>query len=503
MCWAAFYQTESDASTILKTKASSMKYSRKIVARLTLASLALFAVLFSLSLINFGGFSVGVLSTQALAFALATPSPCLFMAALTEDQVREFEGIIRGLKEYDDLFPALKDLYRDEGGFAAIKELPTVIRNLRKDLDDHRRQDLARHSGSRAAAPGRVSDDCAAYMTAIYIAAAEKQGKLEIVSGKQRDALLSEAKSILRVESRTALTSSDIPLPTGYSGEVVQLVSQYGAARKYGTVFPLGTGVTKLPRLKTDTAFGLLTQSQPVTEKSPQTEWVTFTAEKFGGLIRLPSEIEEDSIVPMGQWLADYCARNIAKVEDQVYFMNLDGATYGAVKGLCGSTIDNSKVVQMAATKTHYSDATLTNVRALRGVVDAPALSQGAYYMHPSFEQLLNTFNSAGDRPYNPSAQLAIPDASGFGRVGPKLDGFEIRWGDSMPAYSTSVNASKVFMLFGDLRYQYLGARPGIRFDISRDAAFETDETLYRAIERFTIGLMATGAVGGLQTAAA
>jgi len=33
--------------------------------------------------------------------------------------------------------------------------------------------------------------------------------------------------------------------------------------------------------------------------------------------------------------------------------------------------------------------------------------------------------------------------------------------------------------------------------------AFTTDEVLLRAIERFTIGLMATGAVGGLQTAAA
>jgi len=30
--------------------------------------------------------------------------------------------------------------------------------------------------------------------------------------------------------------------------------------------------------------------SGPVTEKSPQFAFVTFNAEKFGGLIRLPSE---------------------------------------------------------------------------------------------------------------------------------------------------------------------------------------------------------------------
>ena len=71
-----------------------------------------------------------------------------------------------------------------------------------------------------------------------------------------------------------------------------------------------------------------------------------------------------------------------------------------------------------------------------------------------------------------------------------------------MPAYSAAANVSKVFMLFGDLSYQYLGVRGGVRFDTSVDAAFATDEILIRALERFTIGLMATGAISGLETAA-
>jgi HK97 family phage major capsid protein len=247
----------------------------------------------------------------------------------------------------------------------------------------------------------------------------------------------------------------------------------------------------KLPRLKTDTAFGLLALSAAVTEKSPQTEWVTFTAEKFGGLVRIPSELDEDSIVAIGQFVARYSARQIAAVEDQVFFMNLDGSTYGAVKGLCGSTIDNAKVEQLASTKTAYSDATLAKVRALRAKVEAPAIGMGAYYAHPTFEQFFSGLNTAGDKPY-----LAN------GVNGASLDGFPIRWVDSMPAYSTGANASKVFLLFGDLSFQYLGVRGGVRFDTSADAAFTTDEILVRAIERFTIGLMATGAVAGLQTAA-
>ena len=155
------------------------------------------------------------------------------------------------------------------------------------------------------------------------------------------------------------------------------------------------------------------------------------------------------------------------------------------------NSITNSKVTQMASTKTHYSDATLANLRAVRAVVDAAALRNGAYYMHPSFEQHLSGLNTAGDKPYNSS-----------GLMGATFDGFKINWIDVMPAYSTSANVSKVFVLFGDPSYQYLGIRGGIRFDTSREAGFATDEILVRAVERLTIGLMATGAVSGLETAA-
>ena len=66
-----------------------------------------------------------------------------------------------------------------------------------------------------------------------------------------------------------------------------------------------------------------------------------------------------------------------------------------------------------------------------------------------------------------------------------------------------AANAGKVFALFGDASYQYLGTRGMIRFDSSDAPGFATDQLYIRALERFTIGKMATGAVGGLKTAAA
>ncbi len=349
------------------------------------------------------------------------------------------------------------------------------------------------------AKPGHVSEECARTVTAITLALGLRSGS---IAEGNRDNYEGIIKDVLGVNAKTALSSTDIPLPVDYSGEVVELVSQYGAARQFGTVFPLGTGTVKLPRLKTDTAFGLLTQSTAITEVSPQTEWVTFTPEKFGGMVRIPSELDADSIVNIGQFIARYAARNIAKVEDTQFFVSSGAGSgvNGSVKGLTYSTIDNSKVTQMTSTKTAYSDVTLANLRALRAVVDAAVIRYGAYYFHPTFEQKLATFNSAGDRPYNPNAQLGNMNGQPF-TASATLDGYPIRWVDVMPAYSTGANASKVFGLFGDVSFQYLGVRGGVSFATSMEAGFTTDEILIRAMERLTIGLMATGAVAGIETA--
>jgi HK97 family phage major capsid protein len=439
----------------------------KIKTILGCIGLALLAV-FALSLWTFDFGSIG-----ASAVALASV-PLVF----TEEQVKEFQGLLGEMKT----------------GWAELKRLPDLFatfktenETLRKDVTEVRRLMATRAAfGSGTRAPGLVSDDCARHLAGIAIAARLRSGK----QVENADQLHGLAKDILGVEVRTALSSTDIPLPIEYSGQVVELVSQFGAARRYGTVYPLGVGVVKLPQLKTDPAFGLIAQSAAIGEKSPQTAWVTFSAEKYGGLVRVPSELDADSIVAIGQFIARYSARQIARIEDVVFFTN-DGSTFGAVEGLTKSTITNTKVTQMATTKTHYSDATLPNLRSIRAVVDAPAIAMGAYYMHPSFEQFLSGLNTAGDKPYQAN-----------GAQGATLDGFPIRWVDVLPAYSTAANVSKVFMLFGDVSFQYLGVRGGVRFDTSLDAAFATDEILVRALERFTIGLMATGAVSGLQTAA-
>jgi HK97 family phage major capsid protein len=401
----------------------------------------------------------------------------------------------------------------DGGGMSEQEFQGKVLRGVETLAGDIKRlkEESNRHSGlintlksvrggshGLPAVPGKVSDDCARFIGAVALVCGLKGG--QIVSGKAADFAAGFIKDATGIEVRTALTSSDIPLPVEYQGDVVEMVGLFGNARKFATVLPLGSGSVKLPRLKTDPAFGLIVGSGTVTEKSPQTEWVTFTPEKFGGLVRVPSEMDEDSIVGIGQFLARYAARQMAYLEDWQVFRSTGAGSgiNGTAEGLTKSVVTNSKTT-VSGVLGSPSEFTLTHFRTLRTVCDAAALRTGAYYLHPSFETLLATFNTSGNKPYNPQAQISGSGANPM-LTGPTLDGFPIRWVDVMPVYTTSDALSTVHVLFGDVSFQYLGIRGGMRFDTSAEAGFTTDEILVRALERMTTGLMATGAVGGLIT---
>ena len=86
-------------------------------------------------------------------------------------------------------------------------------------------------TGSRGDAPERTAAPC-------LRTGGDLSPAPQLVEAGAHDGRL--AKDILGVEIKTALSSTDIPLPTEYSGQVVELVSQFGAGRRYGTVYPLG-----------------------------------------------------------------------------------------------------------------------------------------------------------------------------------------------------------------------------------------------------------------------
>lgn len=465
---------------------------------------------------------------QLLEFAMSKRRGLCFTTGLTPEQIRELEKAIGELKDLGVMIPGLKELMGMEGGFKAIKtlvdslkgfdqkseqkrvdEIQGDVKKLRKLLATNQHSTGVRWVGNVPF----VTDDCARSLTSIFVLETAKLGAsaLRQLNREERshEGLIAQAREFLGIETKAALTGTEIPLPTIYVPQIIELVFAFGAARQHATVFPLGAGTVKLPRLKAgEDDFGFLGvgtagMSAAVAEKRVTAELITFTANKAGGMIRIPTELEEDTFVPLGQFLARYISRQLAKLEDKTTFLADGTATYANITGVGPYCVANPTYLrQLGVGKTKVTDSTLNDFRAMRALVSAAVLGNMAangqtaagYYMNPTLEALLVTFNTIG------APQIYVPQQGGKPAT---LDGWPIYW-IGVSAANTGLAAPSTFIaFFGDLSFVYLGERGSVRVEVSKEVFFATDELAMRALERIDVEIMAIDAMSALQAAAA
>src|SRR5436190_11403017 len=174
--------------------------------------------------------------------------------------------------------------------------------------------------------------------------------------------------------------------------------------------YPIGMGTSRPARMGTRPAFGSIAMSAAFTEKSPTVSFGSRESHKIGGIVRLPREIEEQSIVAMGQFLARYGAVEFARAEDTWGLLADGQPAYENVKGIVQIARDTGRMVQLASTKTKPSDATLDDFRALRRQVNKAALNGrlSAYYLDTTWETRLAAFKTQQE----PNVYQRLPDGS-------------------------------------------------------------------------------------------
>ena len=461
--------------------------------------------LLAIATVNLGApmaFGIAIVACWQLSqLAMSKPRRgyCFETVGLTPEQVREFEGIIKELAGLKEFIPGLKELGSVEGGFAVIKSLPELfkaeknrndelvvkVNKLTKRIADHGDGDCVKWVNGQ----GFVSKACAEFLGSMFVIKSIQDNKLK---GSLADSMLAKAAGFLGMETKAAIATTDVPLPVAYGQQIAELVYQYGTARKVCRIFPLSGNSMKLPRLKTgEPQFAFIAISGAVPEKVPQSEFITFTPGKAGGIVRIPSEIDEDSIFDLGQFVARYIAREMAYWEDYCLFRSDGTSTYNSIASVGTQATTDSTVLQLSATNSSSDKITLANCRNIRTLVTGAVLQTAKYYCHPSMEALFVSFNtSATVTPYIRNGDKST------------LDGFEIVWTPIMPVYSTSATLNAYQIYFGDLSWWYLGLRRDMDVQTSRDVYFATDEVVVRALERFDIHCMGLKSSSALQLSA-
>jgi HK97 family phage major capsid protein len=376
-----------------------------------------------------------------------------------------------------------------------VKTLQTSVETLTDHVTDLRRIGLSRTApGQRPA--GRVSDACASFIAGQFIAQCARGGGIEALCSipSQRDLLLDSARQALDLTTKAALSTTEVPLPIQYAGELRELISEFGVVRRQMTHYPIGMGVAKPARMGTRQTFASVAMSGTLPDKVPTITFASLESHKIGGLVRLPREIDEQSIVPMGQFLARYGAIEFARAEDEWGFKADGTATYENVKGILQIAADSTRQVQLATGKTKPSDAVLDDFRLLRTKVNKAALNGrlSAYYLDSTWETRLPAFRTAGE----PNVYQRLPNGTAI------LDGYPIIWTDVLEPYGTVAAAGKTIAVFGALSFWWMGEHGHPRIDSSSHVLFVNDQLAVRFIEEIDFDYMATDATATLLTAA-
>lgn len=447
---------------------------------------------------------------QLSQFAMSKRCGACFNSVLTPEQMKEFGEIMKEVAEYKgllpqlkELAPGLKDMSTIEGGFAYIKSLPKLLKDqgaemetLKGELKEARKIIAARQQGLSTIRPkGRVSDEAALQLGAWLVFQLEKRGKLDMCVPDEtlRKSLCGQMRSHFGLSADKALSTTEVPLPVQYYSEIRDLIAEYGVVRQLMTGWPLSGGTDKPPRQGTRFTLSFKAQNTQLDEKSLSIGFASLETHKPSGILYIPREIREQSIVAVGAYIAKLSAIAAAQCEDETGLLGDGTATYDSISGVAKIASNNSKVRQLATAKTKPSDVTAGDFRALFAMVNSRVRATGVWLLNNTWEAFLPELNTEANQyvfRYNNAGQALL-----WGRP--------IRWTEVMQEFADTAAASEYITIFGDLSYWWFGTRPGgVRIDESADFKFDYDLISIRVIEELDFDYMATDAAAALQTGA-
>lgn len=339
------------------------------------------------------------------------------------------------------------------------------------------------------------------------------QEEVDEMDKHQKAALFVKAvyrKDIATLTAMKALnegTDSDggFLVPEEYAAEINRIAEDFGLIRKLARKVSMGRDTYNLPTLSSSVSVSFPGEGAAGTASQPALGNVKLQAKTCVGLTVMSNELLADANVDIAGVLAELFAEALAGEEDN---QGLRG-TGVPFTGLLEHADVN--VVDMAATKTAFTDVTSADLRDLVSQIKVLALPGAHYIMH---REIWGTVQKLEDSAGNPLVSHALPiigpnGATGGQGISPAgfIWGYPVYLSDKMPGTADSAVSTK-FIAFGNLKHVWFGNREGLKLSVS-DAAtvgtnnvFEENQSALRVTERFGLAVGLPTAFAVLKTAA-
>src|SRR4029077_5620870 len=151
-------------------------------------------------------------------------------------------------------------------------------------------------------------------------------------------------------------------------------------------VVPMGSDTLNWPRRTGGLTAFFTGENQAATESSATWVNVNLTAKKAAVLTRMSTEIEQDAVVAIADWLVGEMAYAFASKEDDCGFNGDGTSTYGGMRGTTVIAVDSSHTFgKFTSTSAKLGSITVKALTNLMGLLPQFAIASSKWYMSQQF----------------------------------------------------------------------------------------------------------------------
>lgn len=264
------------------------------------------------------------------------------------------------------------------------------------------------------------------------------------------------------------------------SNVIIRLVETFGRYRANSRVIAMSSDHMSIARRKGGLTAAFVGEGVEGDESDVAWDSIGLTPKKVFILSKLSTELSEDSIISMTDLLALECALAISSLEDGCGFVGDGSSTYGGMRGITYRFEHESLKGGISATAPHdtLAEVDADDLLNVLGTLPEYALPGAKWYCSQMcFAQVLAAIAMGAGGVSMQEMQAGM---------GPRFWGFPVVVTSKLP--STGTLDAKVVLLFGDLSMaSTMGVRRELRFQVSNERYFETDEIAIKCTSRFDI----------------
>lgn len=290
--------------------------------------------------------------------------------------------------------------------------------------------------------------------------------------------------SIAKAQGEGVDSAGGYLVPEELMANIIVLREQFGVFRQECQVVPMGSDTLNWPRRTGGLTAFFTGENQSVTESQASWDNVNLTAKKCAVLTRMSTEIEQDAVVAIADWLVGEMAYAFASKEDDCGFNGDGTSALGGIRGLTTLAIDgNHNASKFVAASGHITlgGLTLVDYTGLMGTLPQYAIGGAKFYMSQQafYTSVANLLSAAGGN------RLDILSEG----IQKRLLGFPVTISQKLPIVQSTL-ANKAMLFFGDLtKAAMMGERRGITIKRSDHRYFENDQIGLLGTERFDVNV--------------